>query len=208
MLGRVWTGLCAGLFVVLGSAAAMPAAAQTFSDQYLFLQAVKERDGNKATELADRPGSTLINARDISSGETGLHIATARRDLVWIKFLTDRGANPNIADKKGVTPLLLASQLGEVQLVEALIEAGAEVEVSSRTGETPLIAAVHRRDIPMMRALLKAGADPDRTDNSGRSARDYALFDGRSGTTMAEIERSERENEGGGDTGPAYGPSF
>jgi hypothetical protein len=60
---------------------ASPAQAQ-YSDQYLFLKAVKEKDGDKIVELLNTPGSTLVNSRDLTSGETGLHIAVARRDYI------------------------------------------------------------------------------------------------------------------------------
>lgn len=208
MRGRIVPRLFSTLVLALACALTSPVSAQSFSDQYLFLKAVKDGDGTKATELADRPGSTLINSRDLTTGETGLHIAVTKRDLTWIHFLTDRGANPNIADKKGVTPLMLASQLGEVHLVEALIEVGASINTSNNSGETPLILAIHRRDSRMVRALLAAGADPDRVDNSGRSARDYALYDGPGSSMMAEIELAERKAAAEEDEGPVYGPSF
>ena len=83
-----------------------PASAQVFSAGYTFLKAVKDRDGDKVTEALNEPGNTLINSRDLSSGETALHIVTQRRDTVWIKFLSQKGANPNVADKTGTTPLI------------------------------------------------------------------------------------------------------
>lgn len=185
---------------------AAPAQAQ-YSDQYLFLKAVKEKDGDKIVELLSTPGSTLINSRDLTSGESGLHIAVARRDLLWVKFLIQQKANPNIRDNKDVTPLVLAAQLGFVDGVEALIKAGAQVDIPNSTGETPLIAAVHKRDTQTMRLLLKAGADPDRADNSGRTARDYAKLDGPNSQLLSEIEANQKpvsEREGA----KTYGPSF
>src|SRR3546814_11382423 len=105
-----------------------------FSEGFEFLKAVKDRDGDAVTKALNEPGSTIVNTRDISSGETALHIVTQRRDLVWINFLTQRGANPNIRDKRGVAPLQLAVQLGFVEGVEALIKASADVEVTDKTG--------------------------------------------------------------------------
>src|SRR3546814_21014909 len=81
-----------------------------FSEGFEFLKAVKDRDGDAVTKALNEPGSTIVNTRDISSGETALHIVTQRRDLVWINFLTQRGADPNIRDKRGVAPLQLAVQ--------------------------------------------------------------------------------------------------
>jgi ankyrin repeat protein len=184
-----------------------PAAAQTYSDGYKFLEAVDDKDIGEVEKLLGKPGSTVVNSRDLSNGRTGLHIAAARRDIVWLVFLANKGANPNIADNRGVTPLMLASSLGFFDGVVALIKAGARVDEPNETGETPLISAVHRRDTQMMRVLLQAGADPDRSDNSGRSARDYALLEGASSRTMQEIERNPHADAGRRqEPGEVYGP--
>ncbi len=186
---------------------AAPVAAQNFSDGYKLLKAVKDNDRAEFDALVAK-NQTVINARDITSGQTGMHIAVERRDIVWLTYLANQGANPNIADGKGVTPLMLASQLGFFDGVETLVTAGARVDIANSTGETPLILAVHRGDTQMMRILLRAGANPDRNDNSGRSARDYARLGGAGSKTLAEIERNA--DAAGARRGEAevYGPSF
>lgn len=208
MIGRSLRGVFAAGSVILGLALAGSVQAQSYSDGYKFLEAVDEKDITEVEKLLGKPGSTLINSRDVTSGRTGLHIAAARRDLVWLVFLANKGANPNIADNRGVTPLMLASQLGFYEGVQALITAGARVDTPNEAGETPLITAVHRRDTQMMRVLLEAGANPDRSDNSGRSAREYAELEGSNSRTLAEIDRSARDGAGGSDSGEVYGPSF
>jgi len=187
-----------------------PAAAQTYSDGYKFLEAVDDKDISEVEKLLGKPGSTLINSRDITDGHTALHIAARRRDIVWLVYLANKGANPNIADNHGVTPLTLASTLGFFEGVAALIKAGARVDEPNEAGETPLITAVHRRDTQMMRVLLAAGADPDRSDNSGRSAREYAALDGEKSRTTEEIERNAHVDDKPArrDSGEVYGPSF
>ena len=197
----------AALAVVLAiSAMGGSVSAQFFSEGFEFLKAVKERDGEAVTEALNKPGTTVVNARDVTSGETAMHIVTQRRDTVWIRFLAQRGANPNIADKNGVTPLQLAAALGYVEGIEALINAGARVDVTNSAGETPLMAAVHRRDAAMVRLLLSNGASPDRRDNSGRSARDYATLMGPGSQMLNEIERAEKGEDDG--VKATYGPSF
>lgn len=190
---------------LLGAIAATPVAAQMFSEGYEFLKAVKDRDGDAATEALNQPGTTIVDARDLTTGETALHIVTARRDVLWIRFLTQRGANPNIRDKKGVSPLQMAVTLGFTEGVEALIKAGAEIEVTDSAGETPLIAAVHRRDAGLVRILLEKGANPDRSDNSGRTARDYAGLMSGANTIQAEFDRADAAREAKGTSGD-YGP--
>ncbi len=194
------------VLAVFGSAFAVPAAAQLFSEGYEFLEAVKERDGTAVTQALNEPGNVLINTRDISTGETALHIVTARRDATWVKFLTQRGANPNIKDKKGVAPLQLAVTLGDEEAVATLIKAGANLNITDSSGETPLIAAVHRRNVAIIRLLLEKGANPDRTDNSGRSAREYAKLMTGNKRVLDEFTRADEERETGGVTRD-YGPS-
>ena len=201
---KFWTGLVASMALGI----AIPAGAQMFSDGFEFLKAVEDKDGEKVTEMLDSPGATVVNARDVGNGRSAMHIVVARRDVVWIDFLNQQGANVNIRDNKGVTPLMLAAQLNFVEGVEALVEHGAQVDVTNNAGETPLMSAVHTRNTEMMRVLLEAGANPDRADNSGRSARDYARLRAANDITVQTIDRYARpasEREGSQNT---YGPTF
>lgn len=205
MLGRTArrvSGALLGLVFTLGVMGAAPAAAQ-FSDGYKFLEAVKKRDGDTVNTALSEPGSTIVNARDISSGEGALHIVIARRDLLWTQFLLQKGANPNVRDSKGVTPLELAASLRFVEGIEALAKAGANVDEPNATGETPLMLATHLRDGEMAKVLLENGADPDKSDNSGRSAREYATRDGRTSPVLALIEAADADGTGAGAYGPA-----
>lgn len=188
---------------------AMPAAAQ-FSQGYKFLEAIRKKDGNAVQEMLDVPGTTLVNARDVTSGDTALHIVVARRDLTWIEFLTAKGANVNARNGRGATPLQIAVGMGFSEGVELLLAKGARVDEPDSAGETPLISAVHRRDTGLMRLLLKAGASPDRADNSGRSARDYATLDGKGSALLGEIEANAKPRgaAGQGRGRGSYGPSF
>jgi ankyrin repeat protein len=184
---------------------ASPAHAQ-FSAGFKFLEAVRKKDGNKVEEAINEPGSTIVNTRDATTGQTALHIVTQRRDLTWMSYLIGKGANVDARDANGVTPLQLAVRLGVLDGVQLLVASHARLDETNDAGETPLISAVHRRDAGMIRILLKAGADPDRRDNSGRSARDYAKLDG--GQLLAEIDANSkpREQRAGGAT--VYGPTF
>lgn len=188
---------------------ATPAAAQMLSEGTEFLRAIEKRDedASKVTEMVDVPGSTVINSRDLTSGRTALHIVVAERDGPWVSYLISQRANVNLADNQGVTPLMLAVQIGYIEGVEALLAARARVDVANASGETSLMFAVHSRNTDMMRVLLQAGADPDRRDNSGRSAREYARLRGANDVTNDVIVRHERpaSQRAGAAT---YGPSF
>ena len=197
-----------GVLVALGVSmlATLPAHAQ-FSDSYKFLEAVKKKEGQKVEDTLAEPGSYAINSRDVVSGETALHIVTARRDSVWLRYLIGKGANVNARDRKGVTPLQLAANLGWVEGVEILVDRKADPDEPNDAGETPLISAVHQRNTTLIKILLEGGADPDRADNSGRSARDYALLDGK-GSALAETIATHAKDKDEQASRPVYGPTF
>jgi ankyrin repeat protein len=158
---------------------ATPVPAQVASPGYSFIQAVRDRDGNKATELLQQPGSRVVNYRD-DKGDTAMHIVTARRDLTWVRFLMGQGADINLTNNSGDTPLIIAARSGFAEGADALLARGAQVDKPNRLGETPLIIAVQQRNVGLVRLLAERGASPDRTDNAtGRSARDYAKMDSR-----------------------------
>ena len=200
-------GVRGAIASAIALALATPLSAQFQSEGYQFLEAVKEREGDKATEMLSRPGTQIVNTRDITSGDTGLHIVVARGDLLWVRFLLQKGADPNIRNKKGATPLQVATALGFTDGVAALIKGGASIDIADQTGETPLITAVHARNVALVRLLLEKGADPDRNDNSGRSARDYMGLQAGNSLMAKEFADADAKRAAAG-TKKDYGPSF
>lgn len=185
--------LAVGVGLALGLVVSGPAAAQ-FSDGYNFLKAVRDKDVLKAKSLIDKPGSTIVNARDLTNGETGLMIAIKRKDTPWMGFLLQNGADPNLKDAEGNTPLLVAAMNGFPEGVRVLLASKAQVDGTNGKGETALIKAVHMRDQGSVQLLLQAGADPDRTDNlAGMSARDYAARDIRSGPIAKALAEAPKK---------------
>jgi uncharacterized protein len=192
--------ILAAAFVVLSVSAAQA----QFSNGYNFLKAVKERDGAEAEKYVNEPGSVIVNTKDDGTGETALHIVVARRDTSWLSYLLSKGANPNLFDKKGVTPLMLATQLGFADGASILLKGKANIDATNRGGETALIRAVQLRNAELVRLLMRAGANPDKKDAvTGQSAREYAALDSRSSAILTIIENkgqsgdtSKKENQG------------
>ncbi len=190
MLRKLKLALVAAAAISLVPASA---GAQGYSEGYKFLNAVKERDGTAAEAAIAGAGARLVNAKDISTGDAALHILARDRDLTWLRFMLGKGARPDITNKQGDTPLILATQLGWVDGVTALLRSGAKVDASNARGETPLILAVHKRDMAMIRLLMASGADPRRSDRiAGYSALDYAKRDDRTGSLVRLLETAQQ----------------
>ena len=170
--------------------AATPAMAQ-FSESYNFLKSVRDADGAAATKVLEKTSNGIVNTRDYTNGETALHITVKRRDMTWTTFMLSRGANPNVKDSQGDTPLMAATRVGFVEGANLLIQQGAQVDLVNGNGETPLIVAAQTRNIPMIRILLTAGADPKKTDRiAGKSAIDYATGDPRSVAVLKVLQEA------------------
>lgn len=179
-MNRLRLSLVTPILLAAAVVAAPAAIAQQSSQGYKFLEAVEKEDGKTVTDMLDTPGSTLVNSRQVTSGNGALHILTSHPNSLFFQFLLQRGADANMRDGKGNTPLVLATMAGREDLAQLLLTYKANPNLGNAGGQTPLILAVTNRDVALTRLLLANGADPDQTDNlAGMSARDYAKRDGR-----------------------------
>ena len=174
--------------------AAQPAVAQLGqTNGEKFLSAVRDEKNEDVVKLLSEPGTTVINSKDFSTGETALHIVAKRGDPLYARYLLQKGANPELRDNKGNTPLFAAVNAGQEPMIAVFVAARANVNQGNDRGETPLIRAVQRRDIPMIRELIAAGADPDQADSlAGMSARDYAHADVRTPALAKLIDETPK----------------
>jgi len=80
-----------------------------------------------------------------------------------IQTAIDKGANVNVPDKAGVTPLMWASEFNEnPEVITTLLKAGADINAKDNDGVTPLMhAAGHNPNPEVLTLLLKGGADSE-----------------------------------------------
>ena len=74
------------------------------------------------------------------------------------RLLIERGADPNIRDWRGYTPLHYTSREGKIELTRVLIEHGANVEAKDDEGTTPFDIASSQQREEIIKLLLKHGA--------------------------------------------------
>ena len=100
--------------VTLALSLASAGAAQNMSAGYKFLDAVKKRDGTAVEQMISNSGAKgtrgdiIINSRDITSGDSALHLVINAHDYKWLEYLLYKGADANNRNFKGTTPLWLA----------------------------------------------------------------------------------------------------
>jgi ankyrin repeat protein len=106
-------------------------------------------------------------------GNTALLFAiqNQREDVAHELIL--RGANVELTNKFGQTPLGIACSLNLKTTVHALVQAGADTNLPD-DGSNPLGKAARQGHFSMVRVMLSWGADPSRVDLNGKTARQWA----------------------------------
>lgn len=135
------------------------------------LGTINRRLDNLVEELKNKRITNDVDERDFE-GIAALHMAArcGREDAVSI--LVECGADFNIRDDQGETPLHFAST-GKVAKI--LLESGADIEAKNNNGQTPLHLAASRIRDEQISVLIEFGADVGVCDNYGRTALHYAL---------------------------------
>jgi ankyrin repeat protein len=115
--------------------------------------------------LTDDPG--LLQSRD-HAGSTLLHHAAGFGAVETMRLLLDRGADVNVKNRRGSTPLHWAIH-GEAK-VRLLIARGATINVRQIEGRTPLfLAASLANSNGTLRLLLAQGANPNIATANGQT---------------------------------------
>jgi ankyrin repeat protein len=83
--------------------------------------------------------------------------------------LIEQGAL-NVADAGGVTPLMLAAEIGDLQSIRLLVERGAELNQQSRSGTHALLLATSAGHTEAVKFMLANGAEVDLKNQIGDTA--------------------------------------
>jgi ankyrin repeat protein len=136
--------------------------------------------------------SLLANGADIEArnedGSTPLDWAASFAQTDILKLLIQRGAQRDVIDKYGNTPLIsaacecaIATMNSAYQVVKILLDQGAKVNARNHDGRTALMMASGMTGgTALLELLVNNGADPKAKDHKGQTALGLAKQSGRS----------------------------
>jgi ankyrin repeat protein len=104
--------------------------------EFALIEASAKGNLAQVRKLLDQ--GTSVNAKRLEEGTTPLIAACNRAHYDVAKFLLDRGADVNSANRNGWTPLMGAASGGDKNLVRLLIDRGADVKARHAYGWTAL----------------------------------------------------------------------
>jgi cytohesin len=123
--------------------------------------------GNTATirRYLDAGGDPVRLRTYSNIQESLLHIAAQKNKVDIITMLLDAGADPNVVNNVGETPLFDAVNGNHLAAVKVLLKRGANPAwAGTDEGRQPLHDAVEENYVDIAKALLRAGAPVDAVD--------------------------------------------
>ena len=109
--------------------------------------------------------ATILPAAEVSSDD--FYRLIRNDDSAGLKALLSQGADVNLKDSRGATPLMYAAASGSPEVMKLLIGAGADVNAKNSFGATALLWGAG--DINKVRLLLDKGAEVNVATKQGRT---------------------------------------
>ena len=105
---------------------------------------------------------------------TPLNLAAARNDKEMVKFLVEKGADINLEDGYGYTPLIIAIKYRNIGLAKNIIDLKPDLNaICSATGDTPLTYLVNANKYggvaDLCYYMIKNGADINKKNKEGNT---------------------------------------
>ena len=128
--------------------------------------------------IAEGADVNAKNERNMTPLEWGLFRSSLTKEVA--ELLTEKGANLNVQDEDGWSPLYGAIYVGtDKDILKLLVSRGADVNLATKKGETPLHSAVEMGDIDIVKLLVDKGADFNVKNQEGWTALRRAALSGR-----------------------------
>lgn len=127
-------------------------------------------------------------ARAVSDPNAALYLAVSGGDVSATGSAIEAGADVDLVDDNGWTPLIFAVMMQKSDLVTVLLEGNADPDSVTEDGLTPLLAAITNGDVGLVELLIEAGADIDRSGVDGAPPLVVAAKSGKTAIVRALVD--------------------
>ena len=120
-----------------------------------------------------------VDPNVVVSRWTALHLSILRNNLQIINVLLQNGASPLIGGDEGLTPLMVASHMGNLEVVQAMVNVEPRIinQVDTK-GRTALMFASLNNQIGIVHFLLQRNSEPNMSLKDGANALEIASLKG------------------------------
>ncbi|XP_019713533.1 ankyrin repeat and EF-hand domain-containing protein 1 isoform X1 [Hippocampus comes] len=136
---------------------------------YRLLQYIHENDEAQIEEMVNLGVENLINFTEPQNGKGALHMAVAANNQDLTRFLLSLRAHPDIQNKRGHTPVMLATELGNDGIVKMLADHDADMSIQDNEGQGVLFYCIYptRRHTRCLQTALEYRADVNNVSLQG-----------------------------------------
>ncbi|KAK8071399.1 hypothetical protein PG997_011602 [Apiospora hydei] len=136
------------------------------------LSLVSEAANNRWPEMVSRLIAAGFDKDEKGENrQAAWHHAAHHGDMETAEVLIKSGADPNIKDRLGETPLMVTASWADIQMLERLLDCGADVNMQTFKGTTALHRLATRtkdnKAAEMIRFICEHGADTEKLDEGG-----------------------------------------
>jgi hypothetical protein len=137
-----------------------------------------------------------VDLAEPCGGLTALHCVSGQENVPMIELLMSKGAQHDLWNKVGGTPLHLAALRGHKEAVACLLDHGADINAASTKCNTPLNMAANKGHLEIVKLLVLKGADMKK-QSKGLTALDMAAPEGHDKVVDFLINAGAHFDEGG-----------
>ncbi|XP_060736585.1 ankyrin repeat and EF-hand domain-containing protein 1 isoform X2 [Tachysurus vachellii] len=137
---------------------------------YKLLQLVREGNKAQVEKMVYLGVPNLINLTEPSEGSGVLHLTSVSNNLDMAEFLLNLGAQPDVQDKRGRTPVILAAELGNDAMLNLLAKSHADMKLLDVEGRGVLFYCISpsQRHSRCLQVAINSKADVNNVSTAGK----------------------------------------
>ncbi|HET9952021.1 MAG TPA: ankyrin repeat domain-containing protein [Candidatus Eisenbacteria bacterium] len=138
-------------------------------DGYSALRSAVEASNPAIARMLLERGADSNERYSPPRAERLLHRTVYHDSVDVARVLLEFGADVNVVDDNGLTPLHMAAREGNAELIRLLLAKGARIDARNKWNWTPLHFAASQKQLEAARALVERGADRSARTDGGET---------------------------------------